>query len=87
MHGTKANAVVHHWFPYLDKSEVAERVDLHYEYVYVMVIIGNISGEVWLRPAEICTANSVANELVSWCSAFGTRTRGSAISHKISRTG
>ena len=63
--------MVHFDFLYLGESEVAEGVDLRDGFVYVLVLMDDLSGYVWLRPAKSCTANFVANELVSWCSTFG----------------
>ena len=71
VHGTQVNAVVHFDVLYPGESEVAEGVDLRDGFVYVLVLMDDLSGYVWLRPAKSCTVNFVANELVSWCSAFG----------------
>lgn len=40
--------------------------------VYVLVIMDDMSGFVWLQP-KAYTVNFVANELVYWWNAFDTR--------------
>ena len=66
--------MVHFDFLHLGRSEVAEDVDSRDGYAYVLVIMEDLSGYTWLRPAKACTANFTAQELVTWCSAFGPPT-------------
>ena len=72
VHGSKVGEVVHFDFLYLGESLVEEGVDTRDGFAYVLVIVEDVSGYAWLRPARACAANFVAGELVEWCSVFGS---------------
>lgn len=40
-------------------------------FVYVLVIVEDLSNYMWLHPARTCTVNVTATELINWCSAIG----------------
>ena len=69
--GQVVGEVVHFDFLHIGESEVADGVDSRDGFVYLLVLVEDVSNYVWLRPAWACTANYVAKELVEWCSLFG----------------
>lgn len=73
--GTVLNVVIQFDVLHLGNNEVTRGMDSRDEYAYVLVILDNVSSYVWLRSARACTANYVAEELVMWCSVFGSRQR------------
>ena len=74
VHGKQVGEVIHFDFLHLGDSNVADGVDTRDGFRYVLVIVEDVSGYVWLRPARKCEANFVAKELVEWCSVFGRPT-------------
>ena len=40
-------------------------------YTYVLVVLEDVSGYMWLTPAKACTAEFTVKQLMAWCAAFG----------------
>ena len=64
VHGKYVGEVVHFDFIYLGDSEVAEGNDLRDGFAYLLLVVEDVSGYVWLRPACECTASFVVRQLV-----------------------
>ena len=64
--------VVHFDFFYLGDSEVERGSDELDGYAYVLVLLEDVSGYIWLAPAKACTASFTARQLVTWSAVFGT---------------
>lgn len=67
----EVGAVVHCDFLHLRKSEVAEVMDSWDRFVYVPIIVDDLSHNMWLHLGRACTANFTAIEPVNWCDAMG----------------
>lgn len=70
-HGTTESEVVHFDFLCLGKSEVSRRSHELDGYAYVLVLLQDVSGYIWLAPAKSCSARFTSRQLVPWCATFG----------------
>ena len=73
-HGREPNAVVHFTFLYMEESATDVGVDAAGGFQYVLVILEDVSGYIWMRPSRACTANVTVEELDLLCATFGPPT-------------
>lgn len=82
LHASLPNKLLHFDFCYMSNGED--------DYTYVLVLKEDFSGYVWLEPTKLANADTVANSLIHWFSAFGVVTdwvsdRGSHFKNELVR--
>ena len=73
-HEREPNAIVYLDYLYMGESAVDAGIDAADGFQYVLVILEDVNGYIWLRPSRACTANGTVEELVRWCATFGPPT-------------
>ena len=58
-------------FFYIGESAMDSGVDSAEEFQYVLVVLEDLSGCIWLTPFRACTASDTVEELVRCCATFG----------------
>eukprot|EP00752_Nemacystus_decipiens_P007839 g7004.t1 len=73
VHGTRAGEVLHFDYLHVGKSGPLgqDGLDESDGYVYLLVMMDDLSNFAWLEPTGACTAALTAQHLLNWCKTLG----------------
>ena len=70
-HGTVVGEVLHFDFLHLGDAEGGGMISEQSGLAYLLVLVEDVSGYVWLEPEQSCTAAATARALIRWSVTFG----------------
>ena len=73
VHGTAPNEVVHFDYLYVGESgpQASQGLSEDGGFRYILVIMDDLSNSVSMDPVEVCTAEAIAESLLTWCKTLG----------------